>query len=37
MSNLHDFSVSIRRLCGQIHAGIYQVYITYPIEAALGA
>jgi uncharacterized alpha-E superfamily protein len=35
MSNLHEFSLSIRRLCGNIHAGIYQVYITYPIEAAL--
>ena len=35
MANLHDFSVSIRRLCGQIHNGIYQVYITYPIESAL--
>ena len=37
MSNLHEFSLSIRRLCGNIHAGIYQVYITYPIEAALEA
>jgi uncharacterized alpha-E superfamily protein len=35
MSNLHDFSTNIRRLCGQIHGGIYQVYISYPIEAAL--
>jgi uncharacterized alpha-E superfamily protein len=35
MSNLHEFSLSIRRLCGNIHGGIYQVYITYPIEAAL--
>jgi len=35
--NLHEFSGNIRRLCGQIHAGIYQVYITYPIEAALHA
>ena len=37
MSNLHEFSLNIRRLCGNIHTGIYQVYITYPIEAALGA
>ncbi len=37
MSNLHEFSVGIRRMCGQIHAGVYQVYITYPIEAALEA
>jgi uncharacterized alpha-E superfamily protein len=35
MSNLHEFSLNIRRLCGNINAGIYQVYITYPIEAAL--
>jgi uncharacterized alpha-E superfamily protein len=35
MGNLHEFSVGIRRLCGNIHAGIYQVYIMYPIEAAL--
>jgi uncharacterized alpha-E superfamily protein len=37
MSNLHEFSVSIGRMCGQIHVGVYQVYISYPIEAALGA
>jgi uncharacterized alpha-E superfamily protein len=37
MSNLREFSVTIRRLCGLIHAGIYQIYITYPIEAALEA
>jgi len=37
MSNLHEFSLNIRRLCGNIHTGIYQVYITYPIEAALEA
>ena len=35
MSNLHEFSLNIRRLCGNIHNGIYQVYISYPIEAAL--
>ncbi len=35
MSNLHEFSLNIRRLCGNINSGIYQVYITYPIEAAL--
>ena len=33
MGDLHEFSANIRRLCGKIHAGIYQVYITYPIEA----
>ena len=37
MTNLHEFSINIRRMCGHIHAGIYQVYISYPIEAALGA
>jgi uncharacterized alpha-E superfamily protein len=37
MSNLHEFTLNIRRLCGNIHSGIYQVYITYPIEAALEA
>jgi uncharacterized alpha-E superfamily protein len=37
MSNLHEFSTGIRRLCAQIHSGVYQVYITYPIEAALEA
>ena len=37
MSNLHEFSASIRRLCGHIHGGIHQVYISYPIEAAIGA
>lgn len=35
MGNLHEFSVGIRRLCGNIHSGLHQVYITYPIEAAL--
>jgi len=35
MSNLHEFTTSIRRLCGQIHGGIYQVYISYPLDAAL--
>ena len=35
MSDLHEFTTSIRRLCGQIHGGIYQVYISYPLDAAL--
>jgi uncharacterized alpha-E superfamily protein len=35
MSNLHEFTTNIRRLCGQIHGGIYQVYISYPLDAAL--
>ena len=37
MSNLHEFTLNIRRLCGNIHSGISQVYITYPIETALEA
>jgi uncharacterized alpha-E superfamily protein len=37
MGNLHDFTTNIRRLCGQIHGGIYQVYISYPLDAALEA
>jgi uncharacterized alpha-E superfamily protein len=37
VSNLHEFCIGIRRLCAQIHAGVYQVYITYPVEAALEA
>jgi len=37
MSTWHEFAVTIRRLCGQIHTGLYQVYITYTIDAALGA
>lgn len=37
MNNLHEFFAGVQRQCGQIHSGIYQVYITYPIEAALDA
>jgi len=37
MANLHEFSLTIRRLCGGIHTGIYQMYISYPIDAALEA
>lgn len=37
MANLHEFLMNIRRLCGNIHAGISQVYITYPIEVAFEA
>jgi len=37
MANLHEFSLTIRRLCGGIHSGIYQMYISYPIDAALEA
>jgi uncharacterized alpha-E superfamily protein len=27
----------VRRQCGQVYAALYQTYITYPVEAALGA
>jgi uncharacterized alpha-E superfamily protein len=37
MANLHEFSLTIRRLCGGIHTGIYQMYISYPIDTALEA
>lgn len=33
---LHTYLDGVRRQCGQIHSTIHQVYITYPIEAALG-
>ena len=35
MGDLREFCVNIRKLCGQIHSGLYQTYITYPIESAL--
>ena len=35
MSDLHEFTTNIRRVCGQIHGGIYQAYISYPLDAAL--
>ena len=37
MTNLHDFFETIRKQCAQIHSAIHQVYITYPVEAALEA
>ena len=37
IGNMHEFSANIRKLCGQIHSSIHQVYIAYPIEAAIGA
>ena len=37
MSGLHEFLETIVRQCGQINTAVYQVYITYPIEAALQA
>jgi uncharacterized alpha-E superfamily protein len=37
IGNMHEFSANIRKLCGQIHSSIHQVYIAYPVEAAIGA
>jgi len=37
MADVHGFTVTIRKLCAQIHTGMFQVYITYHIDAALGA
>jgi len=34
---LHSYLDTVRRQCGQVHGALYQTYITYPIEAALGA
>jgi len=34
---LHAYLDAVRRQCGQVHSALYQTYITYPIEAALGA
>ena len=35
LSGLHNFFTTIRRQCAQIHTTVHQVYISYPIEAAL--
>ena len=32
---MHEFLESIQRQCGLIHSGLYQAYISYPIEVAL--
>jgi hypothetical protein len=37
MGNLREFTAGIRRLCNQIHGGIYQIYISYPLDAAVEA
>ena len=37
IGNMHEFSANVRKLCGQIHSSIHQVYIAYPVEAAIGA
>ena len=36
-AGLHGFLVDIQRQCAQIHNEVHQVYITYPIQVALGA
>lgn len=35
--DIHEYLENIRRQCAQIHKGIYQTYISYPIEVALTA
>jgi uncharacterized alpha-E superfamily protein len=37
MGNLREFTLGIRRLCNQIHGGVYQIYISYPLDAAVEA
>jgi uncharacterized alpha-E superfamily protein len=37
IGNLPAFLRSIERQCMQIHEAVYQTYIMYPIETALGA
>lgn len=34
--NMHADLLSIQRQCAGIHAAIYQAYVTYPVETALG-
>jgi uncharacterized alpha-E superfamily protein len=36
-SGLSAYLETVRRQCGQVHGALHQTYITYPIEAALGA
>ncbi len=33
--DMHEYLEGIQKLCGQIHSGLYQSYIAYPIEVAL--
>jgi uncharacterized alpha-E superfamily protein len=37
VAGLADFCAQIQQQCARIHAGLYEVYITYPIEDALQA
>jgi uncharacterized alpha-E superfamily protein len=34
---MHDFLENVQRQCTQIHNAVHQVYIEYPIDAALEA
>ena len=36
-SGLHAYLDTVRRQCAQVHSALYQTYIAYPVEAALGA
>jgi uncharacterized alpha-E superfamily protein len=36
-SGLHSYLDTVRRQCTQVHSALYQTYINYPVEAALGA
>ncbi|HLX45039.1 MAG TPA: alpha-E domain-containing protein [Bryobacteraceae bacterium] len=36
-SGLHSYLDTVRRQCTQVHGALYQTYINYPVEAALGA
>ena len=36
-TGMHDFLVSIESQCSQIHNAVHQVYIEYPVDAALEA
>ena len=36
-SGLHSYLDTIRRQCTQVYSALHQTYITYPVEAALGA
>ena len=34
---LQSYLDTVRRQCAQVHGAVYQTYIAYPMEAALGA
>ena len=36
-SGLHPYLADMQRQCAQIHAAIYQQYVTYAIESALAS